>query len=54
MSSAETVQCSLCQRTCSIAPGDVGFCRTRRNVQGHLQSVVCGHLAALESRPIEI
>ncbi len=47
-------RCSLCRRGCLIEPGDVGFCRTRRNMQGHLQSVVYGRLAALESRPIEI
>jgi pyruvate formate lyase activating enzyme len=54
MTSEGTVQCSLCRRSCSIAPGDVGFCRTRRNVHGHLKSLVYGRLAALESRPIEI
>jgi len=49
-----TVQCSLCRRGCRIKPGEVGFCRTRRNTQGQLQSLVYGRLAALESRPIEI
>ena len=48
------LQCSVCRRRCLIKPGEVGFCRTRRNVQGNLQSVVYGRLAALESRPIEI
>jgi pyruvate formate lyase activating enzyme len=54
MDSPEIVHCALCQRNCSIGPGDVGFCRTRRNVDGHLDSLVYGRLAALESRPIEI
>jgi pyruvate formate lyase activating enzyme len=53
-SSKGALQCSLCRRACLIKPGDVGFCRTRRNVEGHLHSVVYGRLAALESRPIEI
>jgi len=48
------LQCSICRRACLIKPDEVGFCRTRRNVQGRLQSVVYGRLAALESRPIEI
>ncbi len=52
--SKDVLQCSLCRRGCLIKPRDVGFCRTRRNVHGHLQSVVYGRLAALESRPIEI
>lgn len=48
------LRCSVCRRRCLIKPGEVGFCRTRRNVEGNLQSVVYGRLAALESRPIEI
>jgi len=50
----QTVECSLCRRHCVTRPGQVGFCRTRRNVQGQIQSLVFGQLAALESRPIEI
>ncbi|MBC7265278.1 MAG: AmmeMemoRadiSam system radical SAM enzyme [Chloroflexi bacterium] len=48
------VRCGLCQRRCLIAPGQRGFCQTRRNDGGQLQSLVYGRLAALESRPIEI
>jgi len=54
MSADQTVHCSLCRRHCLVRPGEVGFCRTRRNVRGHMQSLVFGRLAALESRPIEI
>jgi pyruvate formate lyase activating enzyme len=54
MNVERTVQCSLCQRHCLLRPGEVGFCRTRRNVQGHIQSLIFGRLAVLESRPIEI
>jgi pyruvate formate lyase activating enzyme len=48
------IQCSLCRRGCHIEPGEMGFCQTRRNEGGRLQSVVYGRLAVLESRPIEI
>ena len=48
------LQCSLCRRGCLINPREVGFCRTRHNMGGRLQSIVYGRLAALESRPIEI
>ncbi|MGC8786558.1 MAG: AmmeMemoRadiSam system radical SAM enzyme [Anaerolineae bacterium] len=48
------LQCTLCRRGCLIKDGEVGFCRTRRNAHGQLESVVYGRLAALESRPIEI
>lgn len=54
MNVQQTVQCSLCRRHCLVGPGEVGFCRTRRNVQGQMQSLVFGRLAAVESRPIEI
>jgi pyruvate formate lyase activating enzyme len=50
----QTVRCSLCQRRCLLRPGQLGFCRTRRNVRGRVESLVVGRLAALESRPIEI
>lgn len=53
-SEESAVQCALCRRGCHIKSGEVGFCRTRRNEQGRLQSIVYGRLAALESRPIEI
>ena len=49
-----SLRCRLCRRCCLIRRGEVGFCRTRRNVQGRLESLVYGRLAALESRPIEI
>nr|MBC7245399.1 AmmeMemoRadiSam system radical SAM enzyme [Chloroflexota bacterium] len=54
MDAKDAVQCTLCRRGCLIQTGQVGFCRTRRNDQGQLRSIVYGRLAALESRPIEI
>lgn len=54
MDAKDMVQCTLCRRGCLIPPGQVGFCRTRRNDHGQLRSIVYGRLAALESRPIEI
>jgi pyruvate formate lyase activating enzyme len=48
------IRCSLCRRGCWIERDELGFCRTRRNAEGQLLSVVYGRLAALESRPIEI
>jgi len=50
----DALQCTVCRRRCRIQPGGVGFCRTRRNEGGRLQSLVYGRLAAVESRPIEI
>jgi len=48
------VKCGLCERRCTISPGERGFCRTRTNVDGELVTLVYGDLSALESRPIEI
>ncbi len=50
----EKVICNLCERRCKIALGEAGYCRTRKNIEGRLYSVVYGKLSALESRPIEI
>ena len=36
------VQCGLCSRRCRIAPGNTGFCRVRKNVDGRLFSLVYG------------
>jgi len=48
------VRCKLCERRCSIAPGQKGFCRTRTNIQGKLYTTVFGDVSSLQSRPIEI
>jgi len=48
------VRCGLCERRCTIVPGDTGFCRTRMNAGGRLYTLVYGDLSAIESRPIEI
>lgn len=48
------VRCTLCERRCIISPGDLGFCKTRLNIDGELYTIVYGALSAVESRPIEI
>ena len=50
----EKVQCILCERRCIIEAGEVGICKTRRNIQGRLYTLVYGDVSAIESRPIEI
>jgi pyruvate formate lyase activating enzyme len=49
----DVVRCQLCWRGCTIAPGEVGFCRNRRNVDGVLYSLVYGRPGALQVDPIE-
>jgi pyruvate formate lyase activating enzyme len=48
------VKCILCERRCEISEGQSGFCKTRRNLNGKLYTLVYGDISALESRPIEI
>lgn len=50
----DRVQCSLCERRCVLEPEEVGTCKTRKNIEGRLYTLVYGDLSAVESRPIEI
>ena len=47
------VHCHLCGHECVIAPGKLGRCRVRRNVDGTLESLNYGQLVALNVDPIE-
>jgi len=50
----EHVQCRVCQRQCTIAPGKCGFCRTRKNIDGKLYSLIYGRVSSMLVSPIEI
>ena len=50
----DRVECTLCERRCTISPNQKGHCKTRINIGGKLYTLVYGDLSALESRPIEI
>lgn len=47
------VRCCTCERRCIIEPGGVGYCRTRRNVNGVLYTIVYGDIASISANPIE-
>jgi pyruvate formate lyase activating enzyme len=47
------VRCGVCQRKCAIAPGRVGYCRTRLNEAGRLHSLTYGRVASIAVSPIE-
>ncbi|UCF09272.1 MAG: radical SAM protein [Thermoplasmata archaeon] len=51
---SERLICGVCERRCGIAPGHMGYCRSRANIHGRLYTLAFGDLSALESRPIEI
>jgi pyruvate formate lyase activating enzyme len=48
------VQCHLCQRRCKIAPGNSGYCRTRKNLDGKLFSLIYGRVSSIRISPMEI
>jgi pyruvate formate lyase activating enzyme len=47
------VRCGLCPHRCRIAEGELGACRTRRNVRGELRVLTFGLLHAAAVDPIE-
>lgn len=47
------VRCGSCERFCEIAPGGLGFCKTRKNMDGRLYTVVYGDISSLSANPIE-
>jgi len=49
----KTVRCQVCERRCLIAPGETGFCRARKNINGRLYALNYGLIAAAGNDPIE-
>jgi pyruvate formate lyase activating enzyme len=47
------VRCGVCQRHCKIRQGDVGWCRSRRNENGTLYSMIYGEVSSVSVNPIE-
>ena len=47
------VRCGTCQRRCVIPLGQEGWCRTRRNENGSLHSLIYGAVSAMSINPIE-
>jgi len=47
------VKCGLCARNCMISEGQLGVCRTRKNIKGKLYSLVYGKLCSVAVDPIE-
>ena len=48
------IQCQICQRQCKIGPGKNGFCKTRKNMNGELYSLIYGKVSSIRVSPIEI
>ena len=47
------VKCNLCERRCVIPTGELGFCKTRRNLNGELYTLQYGLSSGISANPIE-
>jgi len=47
------VECSTCERCCVIAEDQIGFCKTRQNIDGKLYTLVYGDVSTSSANPIE-
>ena len=51
--SKKTAQCLTCERQCLIAKGQLGYCQTRKNIDGKIFSIAYGKIPAISMNPIE-
>ena len=49
----DSVQCNTCNRKCIIPLGEVGFCKTRRNIGGKLYTLQYGDISSYSLNPVE-
>ncbi|MFX0078985.1 MAG: AmmeMemoRadiSam system radical SAM enzyme [Candidatus Hermodarchaeota archaeon] len=47
------VRCGVCERRCTIAPGNRGMCGARKNLDGKLVVLTYGDISSLSANPIE-
>ncbi len=47
------VRCNVCERRCTIGKGETGFCKTRKNIDGKLNTLVYGDISSISANPIE-
>ena len=47
------VRCGTCERRCVLQVGQDGFCKTRRNIDGDLFTLVYGDVSSVSANPIE-
>ena len=48
-----SVRCGICERRCHLQVGQDGFCKTRRNIDGDLYTLVYGDISSISANPIE-
>jgi len=51
--SNDRVRCGICERRCNLQVSQEGFCKTRRNIDGELYTLVYGDISSISANPIE-
>lgn len=46
-------RCRVCQRRCSIPPGQAGYCMTKLNIDGKIYTTIYGVISSAAADPIE-
>jgi len=49
----DKLQCHTCERQCLIPEGELGFCATRKNINGRLYTLEYGDISSISANPIE-
>ena len=49
----DAVRCRTCERRCLLTEGSLGWCRTRRNIDGAICTLIYGNVSSLSANPIE-
>ncbi len=53
-SKADTkIICRTCERNCQLPQGKLGFCKTRKNIDGKLYTLEYGDISSISANPIE-
>ncbi len=47
------IRCNVCHRRCSIVDGGLGWCRTRKNQDGKLITLIYGAASSVAANPVE-
>lgn len=47
------IRCGVCERRCLIAPGSLGWCRTRQHQGGRLVTLIYGAVSSMAINPVE-
>lgn len=50
---ADAIKCNVCQRKCLIPDTQVGFCLSRKNIDGKIKSLLYGQVNTIQVDPIE-